>query len=117
MVQILIIIWDLLIAEEHLRFFAKLNGVKINKLEYEINRIINLFNMLDFGLWGKYPPNMSGSEKRRLSLAIALIGGSPLVFLDEPTSGMDPENRRKSMGYYTKRKKKSLYYINYTLYG
>eukprot|EP01084_Bolivina_argentea_P163656 284676_1 len=38
---------------------------------------------------------MSGGERRKLSLAIALIGGSQIVFLDEPTSGMDPENRRK----------------------
>ena len=89
------VLWPLLTAEEHLRFFARLKGVPDNQLQAELNRVINVFNMLDSGLWGKYPPNMSGGEKRKLSLAIALIGGSQIVFLDEPTSGMDPENRRK----------------------
>jgi len=33
--------------------------------------------------------------KRRLSVAIALVGNPQLVFLDEPTTGLDPENRRQ----------------------
>jgi ATP-binding cassette subfamily A (ABC1) protein 3 len=39
--------------------------------------------------------NLSGGSRRKLSVAIALIGGSKLVLLDEPTSGMDLSARRK----------------------
>jgi len=41
-----------------------------------------------------YSQNLSGGQKRKLSVAIAFIGGSRVVFLDEPTSGMDPYSRR-----------------------
>lgn len=36
---------------------------------------------------------MNGGAKRRLSLGMALVGGSKLIFLDEPTSGLDPVSR------------------------
>lgn len=36
----------------------------------------------------------SGGNKRKLSVAIAMLGNPPIVFLDEPSTGMDPEARR-----------------------
>ncbi len=40
--------------------------------------------------------SLSGGMKRKLSVAIALIGDSKVVILDEPTSGMDPYSRRST---------------------
>jgi ABC-type multidrug transport system ATPase subunit len=43
----------------------------------------------------KKPKEMSGGMKRKLSLAMALIGNSKTIILDEPTSGLDVESRRQ----------------------
>lgn len=37
---------------------------------------------------------MSGGNKRKLCVALALVGNPPIIFLDEPSAGMDPEARR-----------------------
>jgi len=39
--------------------------------------------------------SLSGGMKRRLSIAISLVGDPKIVFLDEPSSGLDPDNRRQ----------------------
>jgi len=39
--------------------------------------------------------NLSGGMKRRLSIAISLAGSSKIIFLDEPTTGLDPASRRQ----------------------
>jgi ATP-binding cassette subfamily A (ABC1) protein 3 len=39
---------------------------------------------------------LSGGNKRKLSVALAMLGNPPIVFLDEPSTGMDPEARRFS---------------------
>ncbi len=53
-----------------------------------------LFERLDLdGLWRRMPKNMSGGQKRRLDIVMALIHSPGLVFLDEPTTGLDPQAR------------------------
>lgn len=77
---------------EHLTMFASFKGVPKDELENEVNKMI-----LSIGLTEKkneYSKFLSGGQKRKLSVGIAFIGGSKIVFLDEPTSGMDPYSRR-----------------------
>ena len=45
------------------------------------------------GLWERMPKNMSGGQKRRLDIAMGLVHDPTLVFLDEPTTGLDPQAR------------------------
>ena len=53
-----------------------------------------LFEQLELeGLWRRMPKNMSGGQKRRLDVAMGLIHEPTLVFLDEPTTGLDPQAR------------------------
>jgi ABC-2 type transport system ATP-binding protein len=53
-----------------------------------------LFEQLDLdGLWTRMPKNMSGGQKRRLDIAMGLIHEPTLMFLDEPTTGLDPQAR------------------------
>jgi ABC-2 type transport system ATP-binding protein len=53
-----------------------------------------LFEQMDLqGLWTRMPKNMSGGQKRRLDIVMGLIHEPTLVFLDEPTTGLDPQAR------------------------
>ena len=53
-----------------------------------------LFEQLDLpGLWERTPKQMSGGQKRRLDIVMGLIHDPTLVFLDEPTTGLDPQAR------------------------
>jgi ABC-2 type transport system ATP-binding protein len=53
-----------------------------------------LFDELDLeGLWERKPKTMSGGQRRRLDIAMGLIHEPGLVFLDEPTTGLDPQAR------------------------
>ena len=70
---------------EHLEIFAGLKGLKGEAMAAEV-----LLKMKEVGLTEKRlvdAGNLSGGQRRKLSLAIALLGDSKVVFLDEPTSG------------------------------
>ncbi len=53
-----------------------------------------LFEQLDLpGMWSRQPKSMSGGQRRRLDIAMGLVHDPTLVFLDEPTTGLDPQAR------------------------
>ncbi|CAF3018525.1 unnamed protein product [Rotaria sp. Silwood2] len=83
---------DLLTGEETLYMFARLRGVK----EHLIPRIVlSLIELMSLQKHAKKPVYAySGGNKRKLSAAVSLIGDPSIVFLDEPTTGMDPKARR-----------------------
>jgi ABC-2 type transport system ATP-binding protein len=57
-------------------------------------RGLELFDQLELdGLWTRQPKSMSGGQRRRLDIAMGLIHEPTLVFLDEPTTGLDPQAR------------------------
>ncbi|RBY89717.1 ATP-binding cassette domain-containing protein [Blastococcus sp. TF02A-30] len=59
-----------------------------------VERGQQLFRELDLdGLWERQPKAMSGGQRRRLDIAVGLIHVPELVFLDEPTTGLDPQAR------------------------
>lgn len=97
------VLFDQLSCEEHLTLFATLKGVDPAALKREVERTLN-----EVGLGHKkdaFSHTLSGGMKRKLSVAMALIGGSKVVFLDEPTSGMDPYSRRATWSLIKKYKK------------
>ncbi|XP_027567984.1 retinal-specific phospholipid-transporting ATPase ABCA4 isoform X3 [Pipra filicauda] len=83
---------DLLTGREHLYLYARLRGVPAE----EIKRVTEWgIQKLGLPLYADHlAGTYSGGNKRKLSTAIALIGCPPLVLLDEPTTGMDPQSRR-----------------------
>ncbi|XP_052283854.1 phospholipid-transporting ATPase ABCA3-like [Dreissena polymorpha] len=88
------ILFDLLTVEEHLYFFAKLKGCDTKRANNEVREMIKVLGMEHKR--NALSSTLSGGQKRKLSVGIALIAGSKVVILDEPTSGMDPAARRQT---------------------
>jgi ABC-type multidrug transport system ATPase subunit len=85
-----------LTVREHIQFFARLKGlyskVSVDEAEEQVDQAL-----VDVALSEKrntLSRYLSGGMKRKLSVAVAFCGGSKVVLLDEPTSGMDPFSRR-----------------------
>ncbi|TKY73412.1 ABC transporter A family member 2 [Spatholobus suberectus] len=86
------ILWDALSGQEHLQLFATIKGLSPASIKSITQTSLAEVRLTDAARVraGSY----SGGMKRRLSVAIALIGDPKLVILDEPTTGMDPITRR-----------------------
>ena len=83
---------DKLTALEHLQLYCDLKGIEE---KYQSKLIENMLEKLNLTKYRNVRSELySGGNKRKLSVAIALIGQPPIVFLDEPSAGMDPEARR-----------------------
>uniref|UniRef100_A0A8C1KGF9 Zgc:172302 n=1 Tax=Cyprinus carpio TaxID=7962 RepID=A0A8C1KGF9_CYPCA len=86
------VLFDILTVEEHVWFYGRMKGMSMGEVKKEINSLLE-----DVGLQHKrheQTKNLSGGMQRKLSVAIAFIGGSKVVVLDEPTAGVDPYSRR-----------------------
>jgi ABC-type multidrug transport system ATPase subunit len=87
------VLWDDLSVEEHLLFYARLKGIGPDQEKAMTEKAmidVQLIKERD-SLTKQLPLGM----KRRLSIAIALVADPKIVFLDEPTTGLDPETRRQ----------------------
>ena len=86
-------LYEALTGYENLEFFGQMKNLKGEKLKEEISYVAEVVDLsADLK---KQVENYSGGMKRRLSLAIALLGKPKLLVLDEPTVGIDPALRRK----------------------
>jgi ATP-binding cassette subfamily A (ABC1) protein 1 len=83
---------DLLTSREHLEMFARIKGVPETLVPALVDEKLRQMDLTDFE--HKLAGSLSGGNKRKLSVAIALIGSPPVIFLDEPSTGMDPVARR-----------------------
>jgi ATP-binding cassette subfamily A (ABC1) protein 3 len=89
-------LFPLLTVREHVQFFARVKGLYAKTSRADAERQVDQA-IQDVALSEKRntpSKNLSGGMKRKLSVAIAFCGGSKVVLLDEPTSGMDPFSRR-----------------------
>eukprot|EP00831_Metopus_contortus_P036806 TRINITY_DN29056_c0_g1_i1.p2 TRINITY_DN29056_c0_g1~~TRINITY_DN29056_c0_g1_i1.p2 ORF type:complete len:867 (-),score=99.53 TRINITY_DN29056_c0_g1_i1:129-2729(-) len=98
------VLFERLTPREHLNIFAAFKGRSSGEeTETSVQNILNDVDLIDCE--NNLACNLSGGQKRKLSIAISFIGDSPIIFLDEPTSGMDMRARHKVWDILKKYKK------------
>ena len=86
------VLFDELTIREHLEMFCVFKGYTSDNIDGEINKTLHDFELDN--IQNVTAKNLSAGQRRKLSIAISLIGGSKIIFLDEPSSGMDITSRR-----------------------
>lgn len=78
---------------QNLKFFSGIYGLRGDKRKYRINKMIEVFELSPY--LKQQAGNLPLGFKQRLALACAIMHNPPILFLDEPTSGVDPLTRRE----------------------
>ncbi|GLU12342.1 hypothetical protein SLE2022_290270 [Rubroshorea leprosula] len=87
------LLWETLTGREHLLFYGRLKNLKGSVLTQAVEESLKGLNLFHGGVADKYAGKYSGGMKRRLSVAISLIGDPKVVYMDEPSTGLDPASR------------------------
>ena len=82
---------ELLTARENLRLIGRLSGLSRKYVAQVSDGLLERFSLTDAG--NRMVKTYSGGMRRRLDLAVSLIAAPPVLFLDEPTTGLDPRSR------------------------
>src|SRR6478609_10460541 len=82
---------ELLTGRENLRLMGSLYGLSKTNIRRLTHELLERFSLTDAG--NKVVKEYSGGMRRRLDLAVSLIAAPPVLFLDEPTTGLDPRSR------------------------
>ncbi|KAK3269021.1 hypothetical protein CYMTET_22509, partial [Cymbomonas tetramitiformis] len=85
-------IFEDLTVQEHLEIYAGIKGLKGHLLDMEVRSKIKQLSLDIYA--NKAAGSLSGGNKRKLSVAMALISDPPVVIMDEPSTGVDPAARR-----------------------
>ena len=82
---------ELLTARENLRLIGRLSGLSRRYVAEVSDSLLERFSLSDAA--NRIVKTYSGGMRRRLDLAVSLIAAPPVLFLDEPTTGLDPRSR------------------------
>jgi ABC-2 type transport system ATP-binding protein len=82
---------ELLTARENLRLIGRLSGLSRRHIVSVSDDLLERFSLTDAA--NRMVKTYSGGMRRRLDLAVSLIAAPPVLFLDEPTTGLDPRSR------------------------
>ncbi|KAJ7372623.1 ATP-binding cassette sub- A member 5 [Desmophyllum pertusum] len=86
------VLFDFMTVKEHLEFYAGLKEVAVEERDNVVSSLLKEIDLAD--QQDTLSKDLSGGQKRKLCVGMALIGDPKVVILDEPTSGMDPYSRR-----------------------
>jgi ABC-2 type transport system ATP-binding protein len=84
-------LYGTLSVRENLRLFAGLAGLRGRRRDTQITRVLDELHLA--AVADRPVGILSGGQRRRVQAATALVGSAPLLLLDEPTAGADPETR------------------------
>lgn len=90
------VLFPSLSVEQHLRYFAKLRGIQDPELTNTLCQVLRDFQLEQRKHF--LPSKLSGGSRRKLSLAISLLGNPLFIVLDEPTAGVDADSKKAIYG-------------------
>jgi ABC-2 type transport system ATP-binding protein len=88
-----IALYDTISARENLEFWGKMYGLSGATLKERVTEVLNIAGLIDRA--NEKVATFSGGMKRRINIAVGLLHNPKVLYMDEPTVGIDPQSRRR----------------------